>query len=202
MMHLRNAIEKGKIIRVMGIDDAPFDKHHDTEVQFSVMICANTRLEGMLWGSATKDGDDATDKICTLIKSSKFYAQTHVIMIDGVAIGGFNIIRIQKLADDLGLPVMTVMRNAPNMQNIEAALDNFDDKATRLQHIAEAGAIHHHGDFYFQFAAPASKPDIIDINIAAQSLALATDKGKVPEALRLAHLIGSAIKTGQSSRQA
>lgn len=39
-------------------------------------------------------------------------------------------------------------------------------------------------------------------DFALRVLNRVTDTGKVPEALRLAHLIGSAVKTGQSSKRA
>ncbi|MCK5902663.1 MAG: hypothetical protein KAG28_05885 [Cocleimonas sp.] len=41
-----------------------------------------------------------------------------------------------------------------------------------------------------------------DADIASATLQNVTDTGKVPEALRLAHLIGSAMKTGESSQRA
>ena len=41
-----------------------------------------------------------------------------------------------------------------------------------------------------------------DAHTAGQVLTRLTDTGHVPEALRLAHLIGSAIMTGQSSNRA
>lgn len=37
---------------------------------------------------------------------------------------------------------------------------------------------------------------------AARLLQTVTENGNVPEALRIAHLIGSAVKTGQSGKRA
>jgi endonuclease V-like protein UPF0215 family len=37
---------------------------------------------------------------------------------------------------------------------------------------------------------------------AAEALARLTDRGAVPEPLRLAHLVGAAISTGESGRRA
>jgi len=41
-----------------------------------------------------------------------------------------------------------------------------------------------------------------DPAIVGAALATLTDRGKVPEPLRLAHLIGAAVVTGQSGRRA
>ncbi|MFP2934395.1 hypothetical protein ACLESO_56630 [Pyxidicoccus sp. 3LG] len=38
--------------------------------------------------------------------------------------------------------------------------------------------------------------------LVAEALARVTDRGNVPEPLRLAHLIGSAVVTGQSGQRA
>ena len=59
----------------------------------------------------------------------------------------------------------------------------------------KAGEIHAYAPFFFQVCG--ERPEII-----AQALVQLTDRGKVPEALRLAHLIGAAVAGGESSSQA
>lgn len=83
----------------------------------------------------------------------------------------------------------------PNLIAIEKALKNFTDGATRWQGICDAGEIFERQGFVFQVAhcSPES---------AVRVLRQLTDTGKVPEALRLAHLIGAAIKTGESGKRA
>lgn len=87
------------------------------------------------------------------------------------------------------------MRKPPNLQRIDQALQNFVDYEARKQLITQAGEIYQQDNFVYQCAGCTPEQ-------ALQALKLATDVGKVPEALRLAHLIGSAIKTGQSSSRA
>lgn len=195
---MRNSIEairKNKQLRVIGFDDAPFSKARDNTVNISGIVCANTRFEGMLWGSLTRDGLDATDTLIELITRSKFYEQLHGILLDGIAFGGFNIVNLPKLAHETQLPCLAVMRKAPDFAAIDQALKNFSDYEHRKHLIALAGKVEQRSDFVFQCAG-------IDPENALSLLTRTTDTGKVPEALRLAHLIGSAIKTGESSKRA
>lgn len=91
-MRLAKALQEKKTLRVLGIDDAPFNKEQDQSVNLSGIICAGTRFEGMLWSEVIRDGLDATDCIIQMVKNSKFHQQLHIILIDGVAVAGFNII--------------------------------------------------------------------------------------------------------------
>jgi len=190
-----DAIRLNKQLRVIGFDDAPFSKQNDSLVNVSGIVCSNTRFEGMLWGQVYRDGDDATDSLIELVSKSKYQSQLHAVLIDGIAFGGFNIVDLPTLSEALSLPCIAVMRKMPDLQAIDRALQNFEDYQVRSELIKSAGEIYHHDPFYFQCAG-------IDKKSAEAILENATDTGKVPEALRLAHLIGSAIKTGESGNRA
>ncbi|MCK5902665.1 MAG: DUF99 family protein [Cocleimonas sp.] len=73
MNKLKKALTKNKQLRVLGIDDAPFDKQHHANINLVGIICNNTRFEGMLWSRAQKDGQDATDTIIKMVSNSKFH---------------------------------------------------------------------------------------------------------------------------------
>lgn len=189
------ALRLGKRIRAIGFDDAPFSKTQDTKVSIAGVVCSNTRFEGMLWGEITRDGDDSTSTLIKLVTNSKFHQQLHVLLLDGIAFGGFNIVDFQQLAHETGLPCITVMRKQPSIQAIDKALKHFTDYQRRIQLISQAGQVITKGGFIFQSTG-------IDAEHAATLLQRVTDTGKVPESLRLAHLIGSAVKTGESSNRA
>ena len=194
-MKVIKAVEKGKKIRVLGFDDAPFDRQRGSIVNVSGVLCSNTRFEGMLWTEVTKDGNDATETLIEVIKNCKFYEQLHAVLLDGIAFGGFNIIDLPSLADAINLPCIAVMRKHPDLAAIDNALKNFDDCQSRAALILRAGDIYQQDNFVFQCAN-------ISADIAFKVLQASTDTGNVPEALRLSHLIGSAIKTGESSNRA
>ncbi len=180
---------------MIGFDDAPFEKERGSPVKISGVVCSNTRFEGMLWGEVSKDGTDATEVIVKLLQHSKFYKQVNVILIDGIAVGGFNIIDLPRLSDTLKRPCLAVMRKYPDMQAVNKALMNFADYQQRKKLIVSAGKIYSQQSFYFQLSG-------CDPYSAAKVLEQVTDRGHVPEALRLAHLIGAAIMTGESSCRA
>lgn len=195
MRSLEELLRLNKTIRVIGFDDAPFERENSGPVQLAGVICADTRFEGMIWGDVTRDGVDATEVLVQLLRGSKFYPQVNVVLLDGIALGGFNIIDLPKLSQLLSRPCITVMRHFPDMQAIDKALKNLSDYELRQQRLAAAGTIYQHQNFYYQVSGcePAS---------AARLLERVTDKGHVPEALRLAHLIGAAVINGQSSHRA
>jgi endonuclease V-like protein UPF0215 family len=87
------------------------------------------------------------------------------------------------------------MRRPPDLAAVEAALRHLPRPAARLARIARAGPIHRAAGFTFQVQGAAPEE-------AAAALVRLTDRGKVPEALRLAHLIGAAVRTGESGRRA
>ena len=195
MKSLDEALRLGKTLRVIGVDDAPFGRARGSRVHVAAVVCALTRMEGMCWGHATRDGRDATDVIGALIASSKFLDQSHLVLLDGVAISGWNVIDLEALHQRLDRPCVAVMRRPPDMGAVERSLALFEDGAERLAIIRRAGPIHTHDPFVFQVVGAAPNP-------TAEALSRLTDRGHVPEALRLAHLIGAAVMTGQSSQRA
>ena len=195
MKTLEELLRLEKTIRVIGFDDAPFEKRRGAPVNLAGIVCAQVRFEGMLWGEIERDGDDATDGVIELVSGSKFAEQTHIILTDGLAFGGFNLLDLPRLAEALERPCVAVMRKMPDMEAIDRALENFEDADRRRELIARAGDIHHHEPFYFQVAG--ADPEVI-----GPVLEHLTDQGHVPEALRLAHIIGAAINTGESSNRA
>ena len=189
------AIQLGKQLRVIGFDDAPFEKQRGTPVNLAGVVCSDTRFEGMLWGEVEKDGLDSTQQLNQMISQSKFNDQLHAVLLDGLAFGGFNIVNLPLLADTLQIPCIAVMRKAPDLDAIHSALSNFDDSENRIRLLQSAGPVQECNGFVFQCMG-------MDPDPAATLLQRVTDTGNVPEPLRLAHLIGAAVKTGQSGNRA
>lgn len=194
-MELKTLIQRQKQIRAIGFDDAPFERHQTEKVNISGIVCANTRFEGMVWGAVDVDGDDATETICQLLIGKKFLPQLHLVLIDGIGFGGFNLVNLASLAQRLQLPCVAMMRKLPNIRKMTAAMSRLPNYEQRLAILKQAGKIHAYPPFVFQVQG--EHPEII-----AQALFKLTDRGKVPEALRLAHLVGSAVLRGESTSQA
>ncbi|MBA4368854.1 MAG: DUF99 domain-containing protein [Desulfobacterium sp.] len=195
MKSLKTLIERNLQIRVIGFDDAPFQKRRNSAIYITGAVCAGTVFEGMLWGKVQKDGSDATDVLSGMVTSSKFHEQIHMVLTDGLAFGGFNLIDLPELASQLDRPCVAVMRKPPDIPAIQKALRHFDDCPHRLELLEKAGPVHQTDNFCFQVIG--EHPDI-----TAEALKRISNQGNVPEALRIAHLIGSAVVSGQSGRRA
>jgi uncharacterized protein len=88
-----------------------------------------------------------------------------------------------------------VMRKMPDLTAMEKAMRNLPDFERRKELVRSAGEIFQFPPFYFQ-AAGSDPLTILKV------LGYLTDTGNVPEALRIAHLIGSAVINGESGNRA
>ena len=194
-MNLETLLKQRRKIRAIGFDDAPFLRDAGGTVSIAGIVCAETRFEGMVWGEVQQDGWDATEVICQLLLNGKFLPQLHLVMLDGIGFGGFNLVDLPTLAEKLAKPCVAVMRRYPNLPKMKEALSRLPHPDKRLELLYKAGKIYTYPPFYFQVCG--EQPEII-----AHALQRLTDCGKVPEALRLAHLVGAAVIKGESSSQA
>ncbi|GAA6620919.1 DUF99 family protein [Scytonema sp. NUACC26] len=194
-MKLESLLTLKRTIRVIGFDDGPFLRGTGGKVPIGGVVCAGTRFEGMVWGEIQQDGLDATETICKLLLSSKFLPQLHIVLLDGIGFGGFNLVNLPELAHKLQLPCVTVMRRVPDLSAVEEAMSRLPNFQQRQELLRFAGTIYEYPPFFFQVCG--EEPEIV-----AAALHRLTDCGKVPEALRLAHLIAAAVIKGESSSSA
>jgi endonuclease V-like protein UPF0215 family len=87
------------------------------------------------------------------------------------------------------------MRKFPNLEKMKAGIALLPEPEKRLQLLAKAGEIQVQPPFYFQVCG-------LSVELTVRILQRLTDRGNVPEALRLAHLITSAVTMGESGRRA
>jgi endonuclease V-like protein UPF0215 family len=185
----------GRTLRAIGIDDAPFARRRGARVRLVGAVCADTRFEGLVVGEARRDGWNATDAVARMLAGGKFLPQVHLVLLDGIAFGGFNVVDLERLAALVARPCVAVMRRQPRLPAIERALRLLPRPERRLDVLRRAGPIHERPPFFFQVRGMEAAP-------VAEALARLTDRGHVPEPLRLAHLIGAAIVSGESGRRA
>lgn len=187
-------------IRVVGIDDAPFkfDKDSYTDI-FGVVMRAQMYVEGIMHDIVSIDKGDATEVITSMINRSRYKTELRSIILDGIAVGGFNIIDIDSLYTNTGIGVIVFTRHMPNMLMIEKALrKRFQDWQKRLSiirryeihkiHVPLAGK---HHEAYIQVSG-------ISIPEATEIIRKFTYRAVIPEPIRIAHFIGAALKKGES----
>lgn len=181
---------------VVGFDDAPFDRAHRGDVLVVGTVFAGTRLDGVLSGKVRRDGANATRVLAELVRRSRFRAHLQLVMLQGISMAGFNVVDIPMLAAEVGLPVLVVMRRRPDMERIRRALlDHVPGGRRKLRLIERAGPVEPAEGLFVQRAG-------LSLEAASgvlRGLALA---GRLPEPLRVAHLIAGAIATGESRHRA
>jgi endonuclease V-like protein UPF0215 family len=184
------------ITNVVGFDDAPFVHAHRGDVRLIGAVCARTRLDGVIAGAVRRDGANATDRMIELIADGKFASHVRAVLLGGIAVAGFNVVDIQRLSHELGVPVVVVVRKRPRMELVRAALfERTPGPARKWRLIQRAGPIEPIGALWVQR---------VGLSLAETSglLAATTLHGNIPEALRLAHLIAGGVTTGISRGRA
>ncbi|AIY90756.1 endonuclease dU [Geoglobus acetivorans] len=181
-----------KRYRFVGFDDS---FRNDRASIVGAVTEGNSYLEGVLVDSIAVDGFDVTDRIISMLGRSKFRELVHCIFLSGITFGGFNIADIEAIHERLNMPVVVVMRKRPNFDDIYSALKNVDGFETRKNMIEKAGPVYDAGEVFIQFKG-------CGLEEAREYLRLASLKGNIPECLRMAHMIASAIIHGENRGRA
>ncbi len=184
-------------IRILGIDDSAL--LNETVMIVGTVFRGGDWIDGVLRSEITKDGLDATDVICNMIKKSKHYGQIRAVILDGITYGGFNVVDIQMLYTETGIPVIVVMRSYPDFEKIKLALKYFTDEEERWAMIKRAGKIEKitgkKNSIYIQRAG-------IGLETVKKIIQLTSIRSNIPEPLRVAHLIATGIILGESRGKA
>lgn len=184
------------ISNVVGFDDAPFPRAHRGDVRLVGVVCAGTRVDGLLSAKIRRDGANATSVMANTLRESRFDGHVRAVLLQGIAVGGFNVVDIHALADAIGRPVLVVSRRAPDLTRIARALrENVRGGARKWALIEKAGPMEPLGEVWVQRAG-------LDLAEAAALLAATTLHGNLPEPLRLAHIIAGGVTDGESRGRA
>lgn len=157
-----------------------------------VVFSAPNYVEGIVRTSVTIDGTDATDRILSLVGDSPFLDGVRAVLLDGIAVGGFNLIDLDRLHERLRRPIVTVTRRSPDFSAIHAALRKYfpRDAAARWR-LVRAHPL-------FRLATSEGNPLYLSAvgctrAEAATIVRRTTVRGHVPEPLRLARLVARAL---------
>ena len=182
-------------IRLLGIDDSPFTFTDKYTTIIGVVMRGGNYLECVIKSQVSIDGEDATFVCKDIIKNSRHRKQLKAMLLDGIALGGFNIVDIESIFNSTKLPVITVTRDKPDFNKIETALKkNFIDWEKRLK-LIKNGVIHKVNTNYNPIYVKCSG---IDIEEAKEIIKISTIRGVIPEPIRVAHIIASGIIRGES----
>ncbi len=194
-MELENILRRGRRLRTLGIDDSPFQRGSRGDVLVCGAVYSGDEFEGLLTTRVRQDGWNATARLISMVAGSKFHAQLHLVMLDGITLGGFNMVDLPRLAGETGLPCVAVTRKQPDRDAILRALENLTRPERRRRIMERAGPVRRAGKLWFQACGVAEQT-------ARRAIQACATRGHMPQCIRAAHLIGSGVVTGESGKRA
>ena len=184
-----------KDVRFLGIDDSPFTFDDERVRILGVVTRGPSYVEGVLSRWVDVDGTDATDVVGDLIASTRFRPMLRAVFFNGVTLGGFNLLDLDALWKRLAIPLVAIVRDEPSLPRSRAALrKHFTDAETRLAvwERSRPSPVAN-GTFRVWCSWRGLGADEVPGVLAATTV-----RGAIPEPLRLAHVIGSGVASGES----
>jgi endonuclease V-like protein UPF0215 family len=181
---------------VLGIDDGPFEKGTDRDVPIVAVVMEGAGvIEGVSISSFPVDGENATGFLVQWIGGSRWAPALQGVVLGGVALAGLGVIDLAALASALGVPVLSVTRRAPTETGLQDALTaaGLSHRTAILERIPTAQEVEPGLFLSFAGAERDEARDLLRATLGAS---------KMPEALRVAHLIGAALVRGHSRGRA
>ncbi len=181
---------------VLGIDDATFRLKNGKDYTFLIgVICQGTRLVKVEKRKIKIDGKNATKKIIDLISKNKKHIQyvcTHTITF-----GGFNLIDMKEIYKKTQKPLIAITEREVDLDSVKKALIHRFPKTykKKMKNIFNAGNLY---ETKIETAAGFSPLYFhkigIDLMEAQEVLKKCCIDSKLPEAVRMAHIIGRIFK--------
>ncbi len=178
-------------LRLAAVDDGAFSRRQSAAPLVAVVWSEPDAVEGVAVGRVRVDGDDASERIEALVRSMRQFEGVRAVLLDGITVGGFNVVDLGRVSRRLRRPVIAVTRHPPDFVRIHAALRKYfpRDAETRWRRLRRRPL----------FEVPTGERPILAAAVGCtepEAIALlhrATRRGHWPEPLRLAHLIAHAI---------
>jgi endonuclease V-like protein UPF0215 family len=184
------------ITNVIGFDDGPVGAlRRGADALLVGAVFARTRLDGVVRGWVRHDGRNATARMIELVSQSPFDRHVRAVLLGGIAVAGFNVVDIHALARALARPVVVIARRPPRDARIRQALAHVRGGARKWALIEAAGPMEPVAGVWVQRAG-------ISLGETHALLAATTLHGRLPEPLRIAHLIAGGIAAGVSRGRA
>jgi len=181
-----------RISNVMGVDDAPFARSHRGDVKIVGTVWARDRLDGVIVDRVRRDGVNSTARIAEMLERSPFDAHVRAVLLNGIALAGFNVVDLHALHARLSRPVLVVARKEPDLRAIRRALlRRVPGGAKKWALIERAGPMEPLEGVWVQRAG-------LSVARAAQLIRDSRGQGALPEPIRVAHLIAGALERGHS----
>ncbi len=183
----RIVITMPRFAHVIAFDDCQFDRQHRGDVGLIGAVFAGARLDGVVSGRVRRDGANAATVMAKLIFDSRFVEHLQLIMLQGIAVAGFNVVDVFELHAVTDLPILVVSKKEPDFGAIHDTLTLRVRGGRRKWRIIERlGPMEKMRGVWVQRVG--LTPD--EVEVILQRFALS---GNYPEPLRAAHIIASGV---------
>ncbi|MHA1885867.1 MAG: endonuclease dU [Promethearchaeota archaeon] len=181
---------------IVGFDDATFKlKSQSLTTKLIGVICQGVRMVNVVQADITIDGDDGTKLLINLVK--KMSNSVRFILTHTITFGGFNIIDLDQIYSELKIPIIAINESKVNLDAVIQALKQKypDNYRKKIQTITNAGEL-------FQVEVPTAGGTSqvyfhskgIDLEDVKSLLHKVSIDAKIPECIRMAHLVGRLYK--------
>ncbi|HID09405.1 TPA: DUF99 family protein [Candidatus Micrarchaeota archaeon] len=181
------------MMRALGVDDGYFGSRSGT-APFVGVLMRGPLVEGIVFRRITVDGLDVTEVLEEVLTRTKYSDQVRVVFTSGTVFGGTNVLDMRRVYDSCGLPVISVMRRPPG-RGFRRAMERSPNAPAVLEILERNPPVERletgRGTLFVQYIGmgPADVKRVVEDYQIYSAL---------PEPLRLAHMIASAVGLGES----
>jgi uncharacterized protein len=155
------------------------------------VVGRNGVIEGILSSSIEVDGKDSALSIIRMVNSSRFKEQIKLVVLNGIALAGLNVVDIPRLENALKIKTVVLTRGKPRPMLLVRALNEFSHESGKevrerialVKEQAERESVLSNG---FHLQSTIEEPEIRRL------------VKSIYEMLRVAHLIARGVETGES----
>lgn len=188
--------------RFLGIDEGTFTFDEDEVVVVGVLTRGASTVEAVVTDRVTVDGWDATETVIGMARRLPGSGAER-ILIDGITLGGMNLVDLQAVAAALRVPVLGITRRRPGPSGLAHAAERAADPPRRKRNLPEHPPVEVRlggATLFVQAAGPGGQT--LEPDRLTETLRPAMAQSRLPEPLRLAHHIATAIVRGVSGTPA
>lgn len=182
----------------IGFDDATFElKSEAIHTKLIGVVCQGVRLMDVLSETITIDGNDATEALIRIVKQVKNHVQ--YILTDTITFGGFNIVDIEQIFKKTQKPIIAITERKIDLDSVRIALVKKYPSSykQKLRMIVKAGNL-----FQMDIKTAGGISQVyyhcqgINPLKVERLLKRVCIDSKLPEPVRIAHIIGKLFALG------
>lgn len=175
-------------VRILALNGAPFRKGAEGSERVIGIIGRQGSIEGALSFKVEIDGTDSTEQLIKSVKKSRFSEQIKLIAVNGITVGGLNILDFERIAKELDVGIVGITRRKPRSSLLKKAL-TLDPKRRQKLEIIERTYKKVEMERMNSLYAQCLNVETVDVKKMID---------EIFSLLRTAHIISSGIELGES----